>query len=134
MPADQVPAVEVLSRESGPDVKEGPAPSETTSPESSWKDGEQQVLPLNNLPLVFCSLMLTLFLVSSDGCRTGFLTCFADKIIISQHRLLWTKQCSSASDRFCRKFSKIRFISVATALPTIVSDLGGGQNYSWVGR
>ncbi|KAG6852748.1 hypothetical protein C0991_009368 [Blastosporella zonata] len=23
---------------------------------------------------------------------------------------------------------------VATALPTIVSQLGGGQNYSWVGR
>lgn len=91
MPADQVPAVEVLSRESGPDVKEGPAPSETTSPESSWKDGEQQVLPHNNLPLVFCSLMLTLFLAALDQ------------------------------------------TIVATALPTIVSDLGGGQNYSWVG-
>ncbi|KAI0079120.1 MFS amino acid permease [Panus rudis PR-1116 ss-1] len=52
---------------------------------------EQQVLPYNNLPLVFCSLMLTLFLSALDQ------------------------------------------TIVATALPTITADLGGGDIYSWVG-
>lgn len=33
-------------------------------PGASWKANEEQILPHNNMPLVFTSLMLTLFLVS----------------------------------------------------------------------
>ncbi|KAI0759340.1 MFS amino acid permease [Irpex lacteus] len=56
-----------------------------------WKIHDEQVLPKNNLPLVFFSLLLATFLSALDQ------------------------------------------TIVATALPTIVAELQGGQNYSWVG-
>ncbi|KAF8581596.1 MFS amino acid permease [Ramaria rubella] len=60
-------------------------------PGATWKTNEQQILPHNNLPVVFIGLMLTIFLAALDQ------------------------------------------TIVATALPTIVAQLGGGKNYSWVG-
>ncbi|THH07185.1 hypothetical protein EW146_g9393, partial [Bondarzewia mesenterica] len=75
------------------DVKEelASAKQDSAAPGQSWRNDQQQVLPHNNLPLVFCSLMLTVFLAALDQ------------------------------------------TIVATALPTMVADLGGGRNYSWVG-
>ncbi|KAJ7367640.1 major facilitator superfamily domain-containing protein [Mycena albidolilacea] len=55
------------------------------------KEDDEHIVPHNNLPLVFCSLMLTAFLAALDQ------------------------------------------TIVATALPTIVAELGGGKDYSWVG-
>ncbi|KAJ6544192.1 major facilitator superfamily domain-containing protein [Mycena capillaripes] len=64
-----------------------------TVPENQKKSREddEHIIPHNNLPLVFISLMLTAFLAALDQ------------------------------------------TIVATALPTIVAQLGGGKNYSWVG-
>ncbi|KAJ3543829.1 hypothetical protein NM688_g5814 [Phlebia brevispora] len=59
--------------------------------EKDWKTEDQQILPKNNLPLVFFSLLLATFLAALDQ------------------------------------------TIVATALPTIVEQLQGGQDYSWVG-
>ncbi|KAJ7745413.1 MFS amino acid permease [Mycena maculata] len=55
------------------------------------KEDDEHILPHNNLPLVFISLMMTAFLAALDQ------------------------------------------TIIATALPTIVAQLGGGNNYSWVG-
>ncbi|KAJ7165836.1 MFS general substrate transporter [Mycena filopes] len=55
------------------------------------KEDDEQIVPHNNLPLVFVALMMTSFLAALDQ------------------------------------------TVVATALPTIVQELGGGKNYSWVG-
>ncbi|KAI0044553.1 MFS general substrate transporter [Auriscalpium vulgare] len=54
-------------------------------------ENEEHLLPDNNLPLVFCTLMTAMFLASVDQ------------------------------------------TIIATALPTIVADLGGGKDYAWVG-
>ncbi|KAI9064407.1 MFS amino acid permease [Trametes sanguinea] len=56
-----------------------------------WKQGEELVLPKNNIPIVFAGLMCCTFLAALDQ------------------------------------------TIVATALPTIVAQLGGGKDYSWVG-
>ncbi|KAF8146473.1 major facilitator superfamily domain-containing protein [Mycena galopus ATCC 62051] len=55
------------------------------------KEDDEHIVPHNNIPLVFCALMLTSFLAALDQ------------------------------------------TIVATALPTIVAQLGGGKDYSWVG-
>ncbi|KAF7341255.1 Membrane transporter [Mycena venus] len=55
------------------------------------KEEDEHIIPANNIPLVFFSLMLAAFLVALDE------------------------------------------TIVSTALPTIVAELGGGNNYSWVG-
>ncbi|KAF7790211.1 hypothetical protein EIP86_001163 [Pleurotus ostreatoroseus] len=65
--------------------------SDAAPNEKSWKTEDQQIVPKNNLPLVFFSLLLATFLAALDQ------------------------------------------TIVATALPTIVEQLQGGQNYSWVG-
>ncbi|CAL1714499.1 unnamed protein product [Somion occarium] len=70
---------------------EMPMNEKKSEPGQAWKADEEQILPHNNMPLVFCSLMLTLFLSALDQ------------------------------------------TIVATALPTITADLGGGKDYSWVG-
>ncbi|KAF7294823.1 MFS domain-containing protein [Mycena indigotica] len=70
---------------------EAPAKEEKAKPGASWKAGETQTLPKNNLPIVFLALTLTTFLAAMDQ------------------------------------------TIVATALPTIVSQLGGGKEYAWVG-
>lgn len=57
----------------------------------TWLDEEEQVLPRNNIPVVFFALLLTTFLAALDE------------------------------------------TIVATALPTIVAQLKGGKDYSWVG-
>ncbi|KAJ6473279.1 major facilitator superfamily domain-containing protein [Mycena sanguinolenta] len=55
------------------------------------KEDDEHIVPHNNLPLVFCALMLAEFLAALDQ------------------------------------------TIIATALPTIVAQLGGGEAYSWVG-
>ncbi|KAF7331017.1 Membrane transporter [Mycena venus] len=55
------------------------------------KEDDEHIVPHNNLPIVFFSLMLTAFLAALDQ------------------------------------------TIVATALPTMVAQLGGGKDYSWVG-
>ncbi|KAJ6479024.1 MFS amino acid permease [Mycena sanguinolenta] len=57
-------------------------------------DEDEHIIPKNNIPLVFISLMLAAFLVN---------------------------------------LLQVRFVCVSTALPTIVAELGGGNNYAWVG-
>ncbi|KIY43560.1 MFS general substrate transporter [Fistulina hepatica ATCC 64428] len=72
-------------------------PTEKRRPGESWKDNvnETQVLPRNNLPVVFAGFMACVFLAA---------------------------------------LGTILFMNtiVATALPTIVRDIGGGNNYAWV--
>ncbi|KAK7686305.1 hypothetical protein QCA50_010529 [Cerrena zonata] len=70
---------------------EMPVGEKKAKPGQAWKANEEHVVPHNNLPLVFCALMLTLFLAALDQ------------------------------------------TIVATALPTITAQLGGGKDYSWVG-
>ncbi|KAJ6479031.1 MFS amino acid permease [Mycena sanguinolenta] len=55
------------------------------------KEEDEHIIPKNNIPVVFISLMLAAFLVALDE------------------------------------------TIVSTALPTIVAELGGGNNYAWVG-
>jgi len=68
------------------------------------KTGEEIVIPKNRLVVVFIGLMLTVFLAALD-----------QTIVCTPHPLY---------DKTNR---------AATALPTIVRDLGGGENYAWVG-
>ncbi|KAF7354722.1 Membrane transporter [Mycena sanguinolenta] len=63
----------------------------TTEKVKRAKEDDEHIVPHNNLPLVFFSLMLTAFLAALDQ------------------------------------------TIIATALPTIVAELGGGEAYSWVG-
>ena len=77
-------------------------------PGASWKAGEQHLIPKNRLGFVFFGLMLTVFLAALD-----------------QVSLLHTE--APAVLTFIQTI-------VATALPTIIAELGGGKNYSWVGR
>lgn len=41
-----------------------PSSPASISHEANWRDTEEQVLPKNNIPLVFFALLLTTFLVS----------------------------------------------------------------------
>ncbi|KAI0374864.1 MFS amino acid permease [Pilatotrama ljubarskyi] len=66
-------------------------PEKGGKPGQHWKEGEEHVLPKNNIPIVFAGLMCCTFLAALDQ------------------------------------------TIVATALPTIVENLGGGKDYSWVG-
>lgn len=68
------------------------------------KSNEEIVIPKNRLILVFIGLMLTVFLAALDMTIVG------------------TSPPASGLTR-----------CAATALPTIVRDLGGGQNYAWIG-
>ncbi|KAI0090161.1 MFS general substrate transporter [Irpex rosettiformis] len=65
--------------------------SDSQDHDISWRDREEQVLPKNNIPLVFFALLLTTFLAALDE------------------------------------------TIITTALPTIVEQLKGGKDYSWVG-
>jgi hypothetical protein len=94
---------------------------------ASWKANEQHVVPHNNIPLVFFSLLLTTFLVCNGACVLRSVLIFCPPL-----RLHWIKQCVTCNGRE-RLYSHL-LVSVATALPTIVSQIGGGNNYSWVGR
>lgn len=69
------------------------------------KDNEEIIIPKNRLVIVFIGLMLTVFLAALDQ------TIVCIILPSCAHRLIF----------------------VATALPTIVQDLQGGENYSWVG-
>ncbi|KAF7354705.1 Membrane transporter [Mycena sanguinolenta] len=83
----------------------------TTEQVKRPKEDDEHIVPQNNLPLVSCALMLAEFLSALDQTMyvlnakavVGRLTLFSD------------------------------FPSIATALPTIVAQLGGGEAYSWVG-
>ena len=78
---------------------------------ASWKANEEHVLPKNRLWIVFLGLMACTFLAALDQ------VCLIATMLI----------CSIAYVHRCQTI-------VATALPTIVERLGGGKNYSWVGR
>ncbi|EKM50103.1 uncharacterized protein PHACADRAFT_264644 [Phanerochaete carnosa HHB-10118-sp] len=71
-------------------VSEKSGAASPTQDEKAWRVEDAQDIPKNNLPLVFFSLLLAMFLAALDQ------------------------------------------TIVATALPTIVSELKGGQDYSWV--
>lgn len=96
LPSDRMPPNAEQSTESHEDKDDcsnataSDSAAEPTA-KKSWQDEEEQILPKNNIPLVFFALLLTTFLAALDE------------------------------------------TIVATALPTIVSDLHGGKNYSWVG-
>ena len=88
---------------------------------------EQQVVPHNNIPLVFFGLMITIFLVRASILRVFPLT---QALLPGSARP--NNVCKFDFDSlFCCLFLAC---SVSTALPTIVSELGGGNSYSWVGR
>ena len=78
---------------------------------ASWKENEQHILPQNRLWLVFPGLMCCVFLAALDQVRS---------------QLCLFSRCPSVCS--------LQQTIVATALPTIVEHLGGGKNYSWVGR
>lgn len=79
-----------------------------------WKDNEEHVLPKNRLGIVFFGLMACTFLAALDQVSFSAFVQFG--------AAEWN-------------FNTIHFQTiVATALPTIVAKLGGGKDYSWVGR
>jgi hypothetical protein len=103
-------------------LRPSPDPAPTNSPHeivpvqekdnktrASWMANERHVLPENRFWIVFPGLMCCVFLAALDQVRT-------------QLCLLLLSVCS------------LQQTIVATALPTIVEHLGGGSNYSWVGR
>ena len=99
--------IEKVSADPSRDTQAKPAEGKRQAG-ASWKANEQHVLPKNRLFIVFCGLMLCTFLAALDQvrlCMSGFFT----SLTVSQ-------------------------TIVATALPTIVQRLGGGEDYSWVGR
>lgn len=57
MPANEEAATDGNNKDSGTNV------STTSEPKGTWRDEEEQVLPKNNIPLVFFALLLTTFLV-----------------------------------------------------------------------
>lgn len=91
-----------------------PAPGKEASskhkPGESWKQNEEHVLPQNKLGIVFFGLMSCTFLAALDQVR--------------HYRAFRTN---------VGVYPALQTI-VATALPTIVAKLGGGSEYSWVGR
>ena len=87
------------------------APKEKHEPGQSWKAGEEHVLPHNRLGIVFFGLMSCTFLAALDQVRGSASLNLASIV----------------------KRDSLQTI-VATALPTIVAKLGGGKDYSWVGR
>jgi MFS family permease len=80
-------------------------------PGASWATQEIQIIPKNNLPIVCTGLALSLFLAAIDQ------VCWHASLLEFLIQILCT----------------IKTI-VSTALPTIIGELGGGNNYSWVGR
>lgn len=86
-----------------------PVEKEKARPGASWKDKEEHVLPKNRLGIVFFGLMCTMFLAALDQVSL--------KAVVLVDALTPSRQTI-----------------VATALPTIVAKLGGGNNYGWVGR
>jgi hypothetical protein len=76
---------------------------------ATWKADERHVLPENRFWIVIPGLMCCIFLAALDQVRSQLLP-------------LYHPVCS------------LQQTIVATALPTIVQHLGGGKNYSWVGR
>jgi hypothetical protein len=86
------------------------APVAKAAPGSTWNK-EIHVVPRNNLPVVFTGLALCIFLAALDQ--------------VCLHDCVWP-----LLDTHINLVQTI----VATALPTIVSKLGGGNGYSWVGR
>ena len=79
-------------------------------PGDSWKLDEEQVLPKNKLGIVSFALVCTMFLGILDQVSRTFRS---------------MEQCDSPGN--CKTI-------VATALPTIVAHLHGGNKYSWVAR
>ena len=87
-------------------------------PGSDWKKTEEHVLPKNNIPIVFTGLMCCTFLAALDQVCRAFLA----------------PMTSIARVEIPSSANNVRQTIVATALPTIVEKLGGGKDYSWVGR
>lgn len=76
----------------GIEVPNHTADSQPTKPGASWKADEEQVLPHNNMILVFTSLMLTLFLVSVSP---AFASWSIQKLVNTPHSSPpWIKLCS----------------------------------------
>lgn len=99
----------------------------------AWKTQTEDDIPKNNLPVVFFSLLLTTFLV----CVQCLIMCpVAEPLGSALIRRRWTRRCELTTLSILSDSPPIRVLccSVATALPTIVAELKGGQNYSWVGR
>jgi hypothetical protein len=88
-----------------------PPHAEKAKPGAAWKDGETHVLPKNNLPIVFTALGFCTFLAALD--QVSPLNEFIKPSLSS---------------------TPLGQTIVATALPTIVRQLQGGAEYSWVGR
>jgi hypothetical protein len=78
----------------------------------SLEDSEQHILPENRLRIVFPGLMCCIFLAAVD--QVGAFS--IDSPLPLTVGLLYPQTI------------------VATALPTIVEHIGGGKDYSWVGR
>lgn len=95
-----------------PNTESGDA-ADKHKPGQSWKDSEEHVLPHNRLGIVFTGLMACTFLAALDQ------VC-SDAILPHRNETL--------------NRTVTRQTIVATALPTIVQELGGGKEYSWVGR
>lgn len=70
------------------------------------KSNEVVVIPKNRLVIVFIGLMLTVFLAALDQ----------------------TIVCMNSPP-----LSMTAYLFIATALPTIVRDLNGAENYAWIG-
>jgi hypothetical protein len=94
-------------------MSEPPSPAAEEANEgsaASWNKVEEHVIPQNRMGIVFFGLMCTTFLVALDSVRSNCIILFVN-IWLTYHKTI-----------------------VTTALPTIVAELGGGKNYSWVGR
>ena len=83
--------------------------AERKEPGLSWKQNEEHVLPRNRLGIVSFALVCTMFLGTVD--QVGWVSLVGMGLMRDLPKTI-----------------------IATALPTIVAHLGGGNNYSWVGR
>ena len=124
--ADEVQEVtNGIAETSVPEKESLEAPVKT---EKAWMAHEEDI-PKNNLPLVFFSLLLATFLV----CHCKFTATFCN---LSYRTFPGCPRSDNVSPHQPALDGSLIgiFDSVATALPTIVAQLQGGQNYSWVGR
>lgn len=95
-------------------------------PNKPNRQDEEHILPHNNMPVVCFALALTVFLVCAPP---AFPLVKVPDLFIGCSRSDYVLFIPNTPN-----VTNINGPSVATSLPTIVEQLGGGNNYAWIGR